>query len=182
MGPCRKVQSVSMVLIYLLGLPSIFNVKDRYVCWYLIWRVPGVCSIGRFMKGHAGVMRCHCPPQFTGQRCETAIQCASPCINGGFCQATSGAPARCICPAGFTGKKAFNLTVFWDQTCLRQSDGCWSMIRIILAVFLQTASWRWNHLSMSSWHYSCSSLRALVQSHVVIKNNIMCSNSPSNVV
>ena len=46
--------------------------------------------------------QCNCPPEWTGDRCETAVKvsCKGLCHNGGTCNETTNI---CLCPSGFSG-------------------------------------------------------------------------------
>lgn len=54
------------------------------------------------------LFQCNCPPQWTGERCETPVRlCDGRCYNGGSCSTRLGFP-KCNCPPGFTGSKCEN--------------------------------------------------------------------------
>jgi len=53
--------------------------------------------------------RCHCPPQFTGDRCETEVNICverEPCLNNGMCVVTGdGTTFDCKCAMGWMGPR-----------------------------------------------------------------------------
>lgn len=49
-------------------------------------------------------LRCNCPPQWTGERCETPVNlCVNRCHNGGTCFISENGRPHCHCPQGFYG-------------------------------------------------------------------------------
>jgi hypothetical protein len=50
-------------------------------------------------------LRCECPPQWIGERCETPVHiCDNFCLNGGTCRVEYGVP-QCVCLSDFFGQK-----------------------------------------------------------------------------
>jgi hypothetical protein len=53
-------------------------------------------------------LRCECPPQWIGERCETPVHiCDNFCLNGGTCRVEYGVP-QCVCLSDFFGQKCEN--------------------------------------------------------------------------
>lgn len=51
-------------------------------------------------------LRCNCPPNWTGERCEIPIKvCDGGCYNGGTCSTTDAGTSICECRPGFTGTR-----------------------------------------------------------------------------
>ena len=52
------------------------------------------------------MLKCSCPPEWTGEYCETAVvPCQDRCQNGGRCvQSAASGAASCQCPTGFVGQ------------------------------------------------------------------------------
>ncbi|MFT7800284.1 protocadherin Fat 3-like [Arapaima gigas] len=69
---------------------------------------------GRCSSMPTGEFECSCPPQFTGDRCESVVTAcdSNPCQNKATCQ-PMGDSFLCVCQSGFTG-----------PTCQEDTDEC----------------------------------------------------------
>ncbi|XP_075238130.1 LDL receptor protein 1 isoform X2 [Lycorma delicatula] len=78
----------------------------------------GSCSVVNDLQANAGsppALKCHCPPHWTGERCESAvIQCDERCLNGGTCLSLQPGHGQCSCPPNFTGARCEHCI---DLTC-----------------------------------------------------------------
>lgn len=66
--------------------------------------------------------KCHCAPNFTGDRCESRI-CDSKCYNGGTC---ISATQSCVCSPGFTGdtcQQCVDLKCQNGGVCVNRTNG-----------------------------------------------------------
>ncbi|XP_068084350.1 prolow-density lipoprotein receptor-related protein 1 [Anabrus simplex] len=66
-------------------------------------------------------VKCSCPPQWTGERCETPVhQCVDWCYNNGVCFAPKSYVTLCHCQPGYTGHRCqhcSNLTCHNSGVC-----------------------------------------------------------------
>uniref|UniRef100_A0A8R1E2W5 EGF-like domain-containing protein n=1 Tax=Caenorhabditis japonica TaxID=281687 RepID=A0A8R1E2W5_CAEJA len=79
--------------------PECRHKKNAYLC-------SSHCFNGGRCDGDSpSRLACHCPPGFSGDRCETCANQNHTCLNGGFCAylPSNKSISHCICPSGFQG-------------------------------------------------------------------------------
>nr|CAD7435518.1 unnamed protein product [Timema monikensis] len=63
----------------------------------------------RTSESSAPPIKCNCPPNWTGERCETPVRlCEGHCLNNGTCFMPRPTIAQCHCLPGFTGNRCEN--------------------------------------------------------------------------